>query len=314
MIMKLTLRCPNMEKGCHHKCSLEAYDNHLANCEYETVQCRNENCQENCIRKLRKEVINKTKIIEEMKNKVEDYKRKLNEVRTELKQFRNETNWLNNGTAELESVFNMDDTYATYDRYDDTYDTLSSNHSSFISFQETVDLADVLENTTDTAEENRDYELSRNEDNLMSVFTENFHCSGVNEQFENTRNTDNRNNNNNLRQENKNDENFASVNNQSNPLIRSQNIYINESFHTEINIRISKLEKENTGELIDTMFDFENHSNDLCLEEENLEKEIGNENIEDMSSLCSSILNRIFPTPSSSDLSNENININMSVI
>ncbi|XP_023230149.1 E3 ubiquitin-protein ligase NRDP1-like [Centruroides sculpturatus] len=148
MIMKLTIRCPNMNKGCHHKCSLEGYNNHLANCEYETVQCKNENCQVNCIRKymfqhenneceyrmveckngcsmtfpiglieshncieeLKKEVINKTKIIEEMKNEIEDYKRKLNEISTELRQF---------GTYATYDGY--DDSYARYDRYDDSY-------------------------------------------------------------------------------------------------------------------------------------------------------------------------------------------------
>ncbi|XP_023213512.1 RING finger protein 151-like [Centruroides sculpturatus] len=51
MIMKLTIYCPNSEHGCKQKIALEAYDSHLASCDYEIVQCKNANCKVNCIRK-----------------------------------------------------------------------------------------------------------------------------------------------------------------------------------------------------------------------------------------------------------------------
>ncbi|GFT31797.1 e3 ubiquitin-protein ligase PDZRN3-B [Trichonephila clavipes] len=51
MIMKLNLRCHNMERGCEEKFPLEASEAHLKVCVYETVRCGNRPCKEMLFRK-----------------------------------------------------------------------------------------------------------------------------------------------------------------------------------------------------------------------------------------------------------------------
>ncbi|XP_067122287.1 E3 ubiquitin-protein ligase PDZRN3-like [Centruroides vittatus] len=47
MIMKLTIRCPNSEHGCKKNFALEEYDSHLVNCDYVVVECSK--CQEKMV-------------------------------------------------------------------------------------------------------------------------------------------------------------------------------------------------------------------------------------------------------------------------
>ncbi|XP_035216202.1 RING finger protein 151-like, partial [Stegodyphus dumicola] len=51
MIMKLTLHCRNSEHGCREKFALEGCENHMKECIYEMVRCKNKPCRHECFRK-----------------------------------------------------------------------------------------------------------------------------------------------------------------------------------------------------------------------------------------------------------------------
>ncbi|KFM58964.1 E3 ubiquitin-protein ligase PDZRN3, partial [Stegodyphus mimosarum] len=51
MIMKLTLHCRNSEHGCREKFTLEGCENHMKECIYEMVRCKNKPCRHECFRR-----------------------------------------------------------------------------------------------------------------------------------------------------------------------------------------------------------------------------------------------------------------------
>lgn len=341
MIMKLTIHCPNIERGCKQKIALEAYDSHIANCDYGIVQCKNANCKENfirkdmskhelkeckyrtvkcrqycslmvpvnlikshsCVEELKKELKDKKNLIEELKSEVENYKKQLQKVKSELQELKNQN------IIRERFDFTSDDEYGSFDS-----DNLSSDHSIFINGPEGNDFSDNSHDTSNSVQNESDSErpyVSNFVDVLMSLFPGSSQDDQNNEDIEEIDRYDIRNIDNSW-ENNRDDSNLAAADEQLNSLNSLFDINENESYdtiRTEINDR-SKIEHTETAQetLRDTISNSELNHEFSHIEEDNYpsEEENPNESSDDMLTITRKrILKRKSSLPVLSDISDD---------